>query len=376
MRLAQRIVRSKASPTTAFIPLLRQLRQAGTDVLNLAIGEPEFATPASVVTATAQALQDGFTRYDAASGVTALRQRLAADFEGLGAENIVVTNGAKQALFSIFQTICDPGDEVILPVPCWVSFTAQVRLAGAEAVSVACRGDHQLDMAAIARAISPRTRAIVVNSPNNPTGAVYPRQTFADLASLARENDFYLVADEAYRDFVYPPHKAFDPWRLADIRDRLIVVRSFSKTAAMTGFRVGYVAAAGDLARALERLQSHLCGNVCTFAQYGALAAAGEAPWLKTWLAKLDERRRYAYAQATALFDCVPPQGAFYLFPDVRRRLAKGQSSHDFAMELLRQTGVAMVPGEAFGTPGHVRICYAVSAETLAEAFARLRKHL
>lgn len=376
MRLAQRIARIDASPTAAFIPLMRQLRQTGQDVINLAIGEPEFATPDPVMAATAQALESGRTRYDASGGLAALRERLAAAFEGLGPENIVVTNGAKQALFSIFQAICDPGDEVILPVPCWVSFAAQVRLAGAEPVSVACREDHQLDLAAIERATSPRTRAIVVNSPNNPTGAVYPRQTFADLAQLARDKNFYIVADEAYRDFVHPPHEAFSPWSLVEPRDRLIVVRSFSKSAAMTGFRVGYIAAANELARALERLQSHLCGNVCTFAQHGALAAAGEAPWLKGWLAELDERRRYAYAQVTALFDCVPPQGAFYLFPDVRRHLARGQSSHDFAMALLRRTGVAMVPGEAFGTPGHVRICYAVGAETLATAFARLREHL
>jgi aspartate aminotransferase len=376
MRLARRIARIDASPTAAFIPLMRDLRQKGRNVINLAIGEPEFATPDPVKAATARALESGRTRYDATSGVAALRERLAAAFEGLGPEHIVVTNGAKQALFSIFQAICDPGDEVILPVPCWVSFAAQVRLAGAEPVSVPCRSDHQLDMEAIARAAGPRTRAIIVNSPNNPTGAVYPRQTFENLARLARENDFYIVSDEAYHDFVYPPHEAFTPWSLADMRDRLIVVRSFSKAAAMTGFRVGYVAAAGDVARALERLQSHLCGNVCTFAQYGALAAAGEAPWLEAWLAELDGLRRFALEQTRALFDCTEPEGAFYLFPDVRRRLAVGQSSRDFAMDLLLQTGVAMVPGEAFGTPGHLRICYAVGREKLADAFERLRKRL
>lgn len=376
MRLARRIARIDASPTAAFIPLMRELRRNGQDVINLAIGEPEFATPAPVVAATVHALENGHTRYDATGGLSALRQRLAADFEGLDPENIVVTNGAKQALFSIFQTICDPGDEVILPVPCWVSFGAQVRLAGAEPVSVPCRGDHQLDMEAIARAVGPRTRAIIVNSPNNPTGAVYPRQTFEALAQLACDNDFYIVADEAYRDFVYPPHEPFTAWSLTELRERLIVVRSFSKTAAMTGFRVGYIAAPGDLARALERLQSHLCGNVCTFVQYGAVVAAGNASWLKPWLAELDGLRRFALAQTRALFDCTEPRGAFYLFPDVRPRLAVGEDSRDFALALLRQTGVAMVPGEAFGAPGHLRICYAAGREKLADAFQRLRKHL
>jgi aspartate aminotransferase len=376
MRLAQRVTGLDASPTAALIPLMRDLRKKGQDVINLAIGEPAFATPAPVLTATVQALQGGFTRYDATGGVAALRAKLAAAFEGLGAENIVVTNGAKQALFSIFQAICDAGDEVILPVPCWVSFAAQIRLAGAEPVSVPCRSDHQLDLAAIERAIGPRTRAIIVNSPNNPTGAVYPRQTFQALAALAQANDLWIIADEAYRDFVYSPRKPFSAWSLSELRDRLIVVRSFSKTAAMTGFRVGYLAASGDLPRALEGLQSHLCGNVCTFVQHGALAASEELPWMKSWLAELDDLRRFALAQTRSLFECTEPRGAFYLFPDVRRRLAPGQGSGDFALDLLRQTGVATVPGEAFGAPGHLRICYAVGREKLADAFQRLRKSL
>jgi aspartate aminotransferase len=376
MKPARRVTRIQASPTAAFIPLIRELRRAGKDVINLAIGEPAFATPAAVAAATARALEEGATRYDAVGGLLALRQKLAEGFDGLGPEQIVITNGAKQALFSIFQTICDPGDEVILPSPCWVSFGAQVRLAGAEAVAVACRQDHQLDLRAIEAAIGPRTRALIVNSPNNPTGAVYPRQAFEALAALAAAHDLFIVSDEAYRDFVYPPHRSFSPWDLAAIRDRLIVVRSFSKAAAMTGFRVGYAAAGPEVAAALVRLQSHLCGNVCTFAQYGALAAAGDGSWQAEWLEHLERLKDFAVAQTAALFDCLRPGGAFYLFPDVARRLAPGQSSQDFAMDLLRRAGVAMVPGEAFGAPGHLRICYAVAPERLAEAFARLRKIL
>ncbi len=376
MRTAERITHVEASPTADFIPLMRQLRQSGRDVINLAIGEPEFATPAPVLAATEKALREGFTRYEAVAGLPALRQALAAGFEGLDSDGIVITNGAKQALFSIFQVLCGPGDQVILPVPCWVSFAAQVRLAGADPVPVACRTDHQLDLEAIEAAIGPRTRAVIVNSPNNPTGAVYPREVFRALGDLAARHDLFIVSDEAYRDFVYPPEQVFSPWTLAEIRHRLIVVRSFSKTAAMTGFRVGYVACRPDLAAALVRLQSHLCGNVCTFAQHGALAAVGELPWREGWLAQLERLKDFAFEQTAALFDCVRPRGAFYLFPEVTGRLAPGQSSRDLAMDLLRRTGVAMVPGEAFGGSGHLRICYAVGPERLNEAFVRLRKVL
>lgn len=376
MRLADRVTRVAGSATAAFIPLMRRLRAEGRDVINLAIGEPEYPLPTPIAEAVGRALREGRTRYDAVAGVAALRERLAEPFEGLEADGILVTNGAKQALYAIFQAICDPGDRVIVPSPCWVSFGAQVLLAGAEPVFVPCRPDHQLDLAAVRKAAGPRTRAVLVNSPNNPTGAVYPRADIEALAELALEKDLYIVSDEAYRDFLYDGARACCPWEIEPLRDRLFVVRSFSKDAAMTGLRVGYVAAAKEAVAVLVRLQSHLCGNVCTVAQYGALAAAQRNAWRDVWLADLGRLREQALAACRELFACVPPAGAFYLFPDVSRHLTSGRGSADLAMDLLERTGVAMVPGEAFGAPGHLRISYAVAPPRLAEAFERLRKAL
>ena len=376
MRLAARVTRIAGSATAAFIPLMQRLQAEGRDVINLAIGEPQYPTPPDIVAAGGRALTDGQTRYDAVAGLAVLRARLAQGFEGVAAEQILITNGAKQALYSIFQAICDPGDTVIIPSPCWVSFGAQVALAGATPVFVPCRRNHQLDLEAIRAAMGPRTRAVLVNSPNNPTGAVYPESDLAALAALALEKDLYIISDEAYRDFVYDGRCAFCLWDIAALRDRLFVVRSFSKAAAMTGLRVGYVVAGSNAISALIRLQSHLCGNVCTVAQYGALSAAAHTPWLSGWLADLSRLREMAFAGCTALFGCIRPQGAFYLFPDVSHHLGAGRSSQDLAMDLLDKTGVAMVPGEAFGTPGHLRLSYAVAPDRLAEAFDRLRKTL
>jgi len=376
VRFAERINHVAGSATAAFIPRMQRLRAEGCDVINLAIGEPEFPLPAPIAEAVGRALREGRTRYDAVAGLAALRERLAETFEGLDADGILVTNGAKQALYGIFQAICDPGDRVIVPSPCWVSFGAQVTLAGAEPVYVPCRPDHQLDPAVIRAAVDPRTRAVLVNSPNNPTGAVYPRSDIEALAELALEKDLYIVSDEAYRDFVYDGARACCPWEIAALRDRLFVVRSFSKDAAMTGLRVGCVAAGVEAVAALVRLQSHLCGNVCTIAQHGALVAAEGHPWCDAWRADLERLRKQALDACRELFDCVPPAGAFYLFPDVSRHLKRGGSSAELAMDLLERTGVAMVPGEAFSAPGHLRISYAVAPQRLADACDRLRRAL
>ncbi len=377
MKPAARLSRLAGSATADFIPRMRRLAAQGRDVINLAIGEPEYSMPPAIVAAMNRALAEGKTRYDAVAGLAALRRGLARGFEGLGEDRILITNGAKQALYSIFQTICDPGDRVIIPSPCWVSFAAQVELAGALPVLVPCRADHQLDLAAIrAAAAAPSTRAVLINSPNNPTGAVYARSDLEALAELALEKDLFLVSDEAYQDFVYDGGAPFSMWELSAVRDRLLVVRSFSKAAAMTGLRVGYVAGPSGIMAALVRLQSHLCGNVCTPAQYGALAALEAADWLEAWQADLTRLRDLALERCAGLFDCVQPRGAFYLFPDVSRRLAPGQSSAALAMDLLERSAVAMVPGEAFGAPGHLRISYAVASDRLAEAFERLERVL
>jgi aspartate aminotransferase len=374
--LAQRVRGVGESKTIGVFSLARELRRQGRQIFSLAVGEPAFDTPQAVIDATRRALTEQQTRYSAVAGLETLRERLAESFEGYGAENILVANGAKQALFSIFQVLCDPADEVIVPQPCWVSFCEQIKLAGGRPVPVATI-DHQLDPAAIEKAVNRRTKAILVNTPNNPTGAVYPRERLAEVAEIAASHGLYLISDEAYHLFTYDglPHV---PMReVAADRDRVITVRSFSKHYNMTGFRLGYVAAHEAVIAALTRLQSHLSGNVCTFAQYGGLGALQmDQGIVEERRRELERRRDLAYELTRELFECVKPQGAFYLFADARAHLGAGESSEDLAMRLLDRAGVAVVPGEAFGGPGHIRIAFGAAETEMRAAFDKIKEVL
>jgi aspartate aminotransferase len=372
---AGRIQTIAESKTNKIFNLANQMRQQGRDIISLAVGEPDFDTPKPVIEATRAAVAAGETRYGPVAGLGALRQKLAEGFIDTAAENILITNGAKQALFSLFQVLCDPGTEVIVPAPCWVSFTEQVKLAGGSPVLVATP-NHQLDPALIEKAVSQHTRAILINTPNNPTGAVYSVEALTAVARLAEKHGLYLIADEAYHVCCFDrPHVS-----IRDIcRDHshVITVRSFSKHYNMTGFRIGYVVADPEIIEALTKLQSHVTGNVCTFVQYGALAALemdqGIVDQRRSALAK---RRDLAFEQVSELFPCVKAQGAFYLFPDISQRLRPDQTSEDLAMTLLEETGVAVVPGDAFHGPGHIRISFAISEAKLNQAFERIRSIL
>ena len=290
-QLSRRIQNVTASRTVQLSGLIEDLRRQGKDIINLAIGEPYEAPSAAVISATSVALQKGETRYGPVGGLPELRQAAAEQFEGYEAKNILITNGSKQALYTALQVLCDPEDQVVIPRPCWVSFCEQIRLAGAAPVLVDTV-DHQLDCHAIEAAVNDRTKAIIINSPNNPTGAVYPRDDLEKLADLARTHDLYLISDEAYEAFVYDGLTHSSLFGFPRIRDRLIVVKSFSKTHCMTGFRVGYAAAPGEIITAMARLQSHLTGNVCTFAQHGALAATNrDTSHFERWRKKLQKKR-------------------------------------------------------------------------------------
>jgi aspartate aminotransferase len=376
MKLSDKIQSIAGSQTVAFTALIQQLRQEGRKIIDLAVGEPQFDTPAAVIDATKNALDAQKTRYSPVNGLSELRTRLAAQFSGYDIDNILITNGSKQALFMIFQVICDPADEVIIPTPFWVSFIEQVKLAGGKPVPVVTK-NHQLNCEAIERAVTPRTKAILINSPNNPSGAVYPMADLQKIARLADDHNLLIVADEAYNAFVYDGYVHASILDIESARNRVIVTRSFSKSYSMTGFRIGYVAAPGQIIAALSKIQSHLTGNVCTFAQYGALAALSlDGHLLSARQSELQQKRDMAFQYVSKLFDCIKPRGAFYLFPDVSTVLKNDEKSEVLAGRILKQAGVAVVAGEAFGMAKHLRISFAVSEENLKNGLEQIAEVL
>jgi aspartate aminotransferase len=382
MKISDRADAINESSTTQFTAIIAKLRKEGKDVIDMAVGEPDLETPINIIDATKKALDDKKTRYSVVSGILELKKSICKRFSendlDYSPENILICNGAKQALYTIFQTMCDPGDEVIIQVPYWVSFSEQVKLAGAIPVYVDTIND-QPDIKKIKESITKNTKAIVLNSPNNPTGAVYKRNDMEAIASIAVENDLFVISDESYDSLVYDGMKNISIASLnEEIKKRTFVVKTFSKEFSMTGFRVGYVAAEKGLVSAMNKLQGHITGNVCTFAQHGAISAfdMGKEEIEKRTLL-FQKKRDLAYKRARELFECTKPEGAFYLFLDVKNILDdKIKTSEDFSAWLLEKAHVAVVPGEAFGSPGHIRLSYANSEENIIKGWDRIDKIL
>jgi aspartate aminotransferase len=376
LTFSNRIEMVSPSRTNEIFGLADTLRRQGRDIISLAVGEPDFKTPEPIIEATRKALADQVTRYGPVAGMPTLRERLAAQFAGYTAANILITNGAKQALYALFQALLQPAAEIIIPRPCWVSFTEQVKLAGARPVLVdTVQGCLDPDL--VRQAVTAQTRAILINTPNNPTGAVYDEETLKAVAKIAADHSLYLIADEAYHIFTYdgqPHRRLFD---LAPDPRRVITVRSFSKHYNMTGYRIGYVAAHAEVITALTRLQSHLCGNVCSFAQHGALAALEmDQTIVENRLAALERRRNLALELIAPLFRCYRPTGAFYIFADVSAALKAGQTDTDLCRHLLDRAGVALVPGEAFFGPRHVRISFGAPEGDLQRGIQKMKEVL
>lgn len=376
MKLSDRINHIEESRTVQFTPLIEKLKQLGKTVIDFAVGEPEYETPGNVIESTKKALDDRQTRYGPVNGLRDLRSKLAEGYDGYDARNILISNGSKQSLFLIFQVILNPLDEVIIPRPYWVSFAEQVKLAGAVPV-FADTLDHQLDVNKISELITKKTRALIINSPNNPTGAVYSENDLASVLQLAMDNNMYVVSDEAYRFFVYDGLTPKSLFNMGRDKERLITINSFSKQYNMTGFRIGYMVAHEEIVKAVSKYQSHASGNVCTFSQYGALAALNMGEDMtRRQNGELEKKRDMVWQRISRLFDCIKPQGAFYIFPKVTDLLRENESASDFAADLLEKAGVAVVPGEAFGLPGHVRISYAVEEELLVEGLKRIEDYI
>jgi aspartate aminotransferase len=376
MRVSSRARSVSESGTLRLSSEAARLRAGGADIVSLLEGEPDMPVPEPVARATEEAIRSGLTKYSASAGLPELRAALSRKLKDenrveAAPADILVTNGAKQAVYEVLQALCEPGDEVLIPSPCWVTFPESVKLAGGVPVLVPCGEDHQLDPSALERAITTRTRAIILNSPNNPTGAVYPEAALRAVAALAEKRNLAIISDEAYEALVYDGEHVSVASLGPATAARTITIQTFSKSFGMTGFRVGYAAGPSELMKAVARVHGHVTGNVCTFAQHGALAALtlGDAH-RASWRAAHKARRDLAYELGSRLFACVKPQGGLFLFAD-----ARCPDSAALAARALEK-GVAVVPGSAFGREGFLRLSFSAPEAALREGFARLEKAL
>lgn len=388
VKLSQRMGRIRESGTLRVSRLAAELKAQGKDVLDLGAGEPDFRSPAVAVEAACQALKDGFTKYTDAAGILELKEamtrELASRYGGpWTARDCVITVGAKMALFQLAQALFEEGDEVIIPSPCWVSFPEQVRLAGAAPVFVTTSGEDGFRIHAdpILEAITPRTRAVLINAPTNPTGGLIARADLERLVAACAERGILYISDETYDRFVYPGSDFASAASLASrFPDTVALVGSFSKTFSMTGWRLGFLCAPPALAKAVATLQGHSTSNPTSFAMKGAAAAlANAAADVEEMIEEYRLRRDLLVAGLERLpgFRCRPPLGAFYAFPDVTGCFRPGrEGSVAFAEFLLAEAGVAVVPGSAFGDDRHIRISFACSRATLESALSRIAQAL
>ena len=373
------------SPTLAIDAKAKALQAAGEDVCGFAAGEPDFDTPQHIKDACIEALKAGKTKYAPTPGIEPLRKAIAAQY---GVEygfkilpsQVIVSPGGKFSCYLGVLATCSPGDEVIIPAPFWVSYPEMVKLAGATPKLVLAddRTGFKLTPAQLTAAIGPRTKLLVLNSPSNPTGAVYSREELAALVEIAVRNNLYILSDEMYEHLVYDDARPTCVATLSrEAEARTITVAGFSKTYSMTGWRIGTTVAPAPIAKAIAELQSQTTSNVTTFAQYGALAALEQrektVAALSQMLTAFDRRRRLLHRGLNEIkgINCLLAHGAFYLFPNISKF---GLSDQEFCARLLEKEKVAAVPGSAFGAEGYLRLSYATSDETISKGLSRLAR--
>ena len=383
--LSARAVALKPSLTLAIGAQAKALQRAGRDICSLSAGEPDFDTPDFIVEATRQALRDGITRYGPAAGDPELRAAVAEKLSSgngiaTSPEQVLITNGGKQAIYNLFQVLLNPGDEVLLPAPYWLSYPEMAALAGAKVKLIPTQAEEgfRLDLTAVEAAISPRSRLLVLNSPGNPTGRVMERQELEGVAELVRRHPQLLVmSDEIYEFLLAEGEQHHSFAAIApDLADRCFTVNGFAKGWAMTGWRLGYLAGHQDVIKAAAALQSQSTSNVCSFAQRGALAAIQGPRDCVSAMAESYNRRRQLLTeglQAIEGITLVEPRGAFYAFPQLPESAG---GSMDFCRRALEQAGLAVVPGLAFGNDRCIRLSCAVSRETIRDGLSRLTQLL
>lgn len=378
--LAERILNIQPSATVELNSTVLALKSQGIPIISFNIGEPDFNTPANVIEAAHNAMLAGKTKYIPVPGIMDLRKAICEKLEkdnhvSYAPEEIVVSTGAKQALVNAIMGVVNPGDEVILPKPCWVSYVELIKLAGGIPVLVDVLPNYQLDLDAIKNAVTDKSKLILINTPNNPTGALYTEESLRALGDIAVERDLYILSDEVYEKLVYDGKQHISPASLSpEIKERTIIVNGFSKAYAMTGWRIGYAACPKALAKGMSSLQGHMTSGGVAFVQWAAIEALkGPQDSVENMRQEFDRRRKYLLDRLQTIpgIHCEAVNGAFYLLPNISSYFGKRNgdtvinNSVDFCNYLLKEAHIAMVPGSAFFAPDTVRVAYSNSMENI-----------
>lgn len=373
----------EVSSTLAVLMEAERLRSEGVDLIDLGAGEPDFPTPRNVKDAGEKAIEDNFTRYTATSGIAPLRKAIVEmvhrDF---GAQcdpsEVLVTMGGKQAIFNAMATLLNPGDEVLIPSPYWVTFPEIAKFIGAVPVTIDTEPDgFLLTPDAVRSAIGPKTRLLIINSPNNPTGRIIPPKEFQQIVEVAAEHDVWVISDECYLYFAYPPAAPFTAAQLPEeLRDRVMICGSFSKTHAMTGWRLGFGLGPKAWIQSMLKIQSHSTSNANSMTQKAAVEAAiGPQDAVQSMIGEYLRRRDWVVPALNEIegISCAKPEGAFYVMPNVKRLLgSEARDSIEFSRLLLNDARVVVTAGSAFGMEGYVRISYANSLDAIKEGVRRI----
>jgi aspartate aminotransferase len=382
MDLSSHAVQLTPSLTLAIDSKAKAMRAEGIDVCGFGAGEPDFDTPEHIKEAAIKALQEGFTKYTPSAGIpelrTAISEKFAADNQvDYKPSQVIVSNGAKQSCYNAILACCEPGDEVIIPAPYWLSYPDMVRLVGAEPIIVETKASNAYKMTAeeFENAMTPRTKMVIINSPGNPTGSVYTREELEALVEVALTEDIFILSDEIYEKLIYDDASHVSVASLSkEAYDLTITVNGFSKAYAMTGWRLGYLGAPEEIAKVIDSLQSHSTSGPNSFAQKGAVAALkGSQQCVTDMRDEFNVRREYMYERLAAIpnVSTVKPLGAFYMLADISKF---GLSSTNFADRLLSKAEVAVVPGVAFGDDKTVRLSYATDLETIKTGLDRIEQ--
>ena len=391
MELSRKAQRIEASVTLAITAKAKEMKESGIDVISFGAGEPDFNTPENIINAAIKAMEEGNTKYTNVNGILPLREAICKKFKednGLiyKPSQIVVSTGAKQSLANVFLSILNPGDEVIVPNPYWVSYPELIRLADGKAVFVESdeTSSYKFTKENLEKAVTEKTKAIILNTPNNPTGTIYNKEELMEIAEFAKKYDLIIVSDEMYEKLIYDGESHVSIASVShDAYERTIVINGLSKSYAMTGWRLGYCGATEKIAKLMTNIQSHMTSNVCSITQYAAVEAlSGPQDKVKEMISEFEKRRNYMAKTLEEMnnLSIIKPQGAFYIMINIDKCLGKEingekiNDSMDFSANLLENEKVAVIPGKAFGLDNYVRVSYATSMELIEKGLERINK--